>query len=96
MAKRVRSTDTGLIKPRRPCPPDFRDRYIELGWDGSIEAHYRTNWRCIRRWILESGGQELRDARAAYVRNGGRRMGSVPTDMTDGRWYDKRSKRIPR
>lgn len=54
--------DTGLIRPYRPCPPDFRDRFLEMGWDG-IDEHYRTNWRVIYRWIEESGGEELREAR---------------------------------
>lgn len=62
--KRIRTNDTGLIRPYRPLPPDFRDRFIEMGWDG-IDEHYRTNWRVIRRWIEEAGGEELRAARRA-------------------------------
>lgn len=38
-----------------------------MGWDRALEDHYRCNWRCIRRWILEEGQQELKAARAAYV-----------------------------
>jgi hypothetical protein len=56
----------GLIKPYRPCPADFRERYLEMGWDG-IEDHYRTGWLLIRRWIDESGGEELRAARRAIT-----------------------------
>lgn len=67
-----RMHDTGLIRPRRPCPRDFRETYIAMGWDGIME-HYRANWRCIRRWIAESGGDELKDARAEYVRVNGRK-----------------------
>jgi hypothetical protein len=52
----------GNIKPYRPCPSDFRERFIEMGWDG-IEDHYRTNWRIIRRWIEQSGGDQLRAER---------------------------------
>ncbi len=59
--------EDGLQKPRRPKPRDFRDRYIEMGWDRALEDHYRCNWRCIRRWILEEGQQELKAARANYV-----------------------------
>ena len=71
-----RTHDTGLIKPYRPCPSDFRARFLEMGWDG-IEDHYRTNWRCVRRWIAESGGDELKQARRAYVRaHPIRRMGA--------------------
>jgi hypothetical protein len=33
-----------------------------MGWDG-IEDHYRTNWRVIRRWVEEAGGEELRAER---------------------------------
>jgi len=57
-----RAHDTGLERPYRPCPQDFRARFLEMGWDG-IDEHYNTNWRCIRRWIEETGGDELRAAR---------------------------------
>lgn len=59
-----RRWDTGLEKPYRPCPSDFRDRFLEMGWDG-IEDHYNANWRCIRRWIDECGGETLRAERRA-------------------------------
>ncbi len=59
-----RCHDTGTVRPYRPCPPDFADRFVEMGWDG-IDEHYRTNWRCIRRWIEECGGEELRAKRRA-------------------------------
>jgi len=54
--------DAGRIRPYRPCPSDFRERFLEMGWDGIVD-HYRTNWRCIRRWIDECGGEELREQR---------------------------------
>ena len=60
----ARRPDTGLIKPYRRCPADFREVYLRLGWDRAIEEHYNTNWRCIRRWIEEAGGDELRAERA--------------------------------
>lgn len=63
-----RHNDTGLVRPYRPCPKDFRERFLEMGWDG-IDEHYNTNWRCIRRWIEESGGEELRAERR--LRSGG-------------------------
>lgn len=53
----------GLVRPYRPAPRDFRETYIRMGWDGIVD-HYRTNWRCIARWIEECGGDELRAARA--------------------------------
>ena len=59
--------ETGLIRPRRPKPRDFRERYLEMGWDREIEDHYRCNWRCIRRWIIEEGKDQLRADRAAVV-----------------------------
>jgi len=65
-ARPPRRNDTGLVRPYRPKPDDFRDRYIEMGWDG-LDEHYRCNWRCIRRWIMEEGREQLRAARAAAV-----------------------------
>lgn len=61
-----RRPDTGLIRPYRPKPADFREVYIAIGWDG-IEDHYQTNWRVIRRWIDEEGREGLVAARAEYV-----------------------------
>lgn len=65
MAKR--RPDYGIVNPYRPCPADFRDRYLEMGFSKELIEHYRTNWRVIRRWIEESGGEELRQARAAIT-----------------------------
>jgi hypothetical protein len=59
-----RRWDTGTIKPMRPLPSDFRAVFLRLGQTKEIEEHYRTNWRVIRRWIDEAGGDELRAARA--------------------------------
>lgn len=64
--RRDRGWDTGLVKPYRPRPADFRQTYIRMGWDG-IDEHYGTNWRVIRRWIEEEGRKGLIAARAAYV-----------------------------
>tara|TARA_Y100001951_G_scaffold104212_1_gene115167 strand:+ start:2646 stop:2942 length:297 start_codon:yes stop_codon:yes gene_type:complete len=61
-----RSHDTGLVRPYRECPDDFRETYVRMGWDG-IAEHYRTNWRVITRWIHQSGGHKLRAERRAYV-----------------------------
>lgn len=63
-AERSRRWDTGLQRPYRPAPADFRAVYLELGQDKAIEEYYSTNWRCIRRWIEECGGDELRAERA--------------------------------
>ena len=69
---RARTPDTGLVRPYRPRPDDFRQTYIQMGWDGIVE-HYNTNWRVIRRWIIEEGAADLRAARAAYVAANGRK-----------------------
>lgn len=61
--------DTGLIRPYRPCPADFRERFLDMGQSKEIEEHYRTNWRCIARWIEECGGDDLRAERR--TRSGG-------------------------
>lgn len=60
----IRRWDTGTIRPYRPIPPDFRAVYLRMGQGKEIEEHYRTNWRVIRRWIEEGGGEELRAERA--------------------------------
>lgn len=61
----------GLVRPSacRPCPPDFRERYLEMGWEA--QWYYSTNWRVMCRWIDQCGGQELCDARAAWLREHG-------------------------
>lgn len=55
----------GGVRPYRPLPSDFRERFLELGQSKELEEHYRTNWRVIRRWIEEAGGDDLRAARRA-------------------------------
>lgn len=67
LAPPTRKWDTGLQKPYRELPSDFRAVFLELGQDRAIEEHYRTNWRVIRRWIEEAGGDELRAARSAIT-----------------------------
>jgi hypothetical protein len=55
-----------MVRPQRPCPRDFRETYIRFGWDG-LEDRFHANSRTITRWIEESGGDELRQARAAVT-----------------------------
>ena len=62
-----RKWDTGMERPYRPAPVDLREVYLRLGQDKVIEEHYRTNWRCITRWIEECGGDALRAERAAIT-----------------------------
>lgn len=64
-----RAHDTGLVRPYRPCPADFREVFLRLGQSKDIDDYYGTNWRVIRRWIEESGGEELRAER--YKISGG-------------------------
>ena len=52
----------GFVRPYRACPTDFRERFLEMGWDG-IAEHYRASWRCVLRWIEECGGETLRAER---------------------------------
>lgn len=53
----------GGTRPYRPLPSDFREVFLQLGQSKEIEEHYHTNWRVIRRWIEEAGGEELRAER---------------------------------
>jgi hypothetical protein len=69
MEHRPRTWDTGLVRPYRPAPEDFRDVFLRLGQSKDIEEHYRTNWRVIIRWIDECGGEQLRQDRAAITGN---------------------------
>ncbi len=62
-----RRPDTGMTRPYRPPPADFRETYLRIGW--GAEDHYSANYRCVARWIEECGGDELRKARAAITRN---------------------------
>lgn len=66
MTVKARKPDTGLVKPYRPKPNDFRETFIALGWE-CIEEHYQTNWRVIRRWIDMEGREDLIAARRAHV-----------------------------
>lgn len=61
------------MRPYRPCPPDFAETYVRLGWH-YVDAHYNANWRTVARWIDETGRQELKAARAAHVRANGLRL----------------------
>lgn len=92
-----RKPDTGLERPYRPKPSEFRETYIRMGWEG-IEEEFNTNWRCIRRWILEQieediakGRIDLRAARANWLAENGinvRRQelrGSRRSDYVSGR-----------
>lgn len=68
---RKRKPDTGMVRPQRPKPADFRQVYLVLGWGGVCE-HYRTNWRVIRRWIEEEGREGLKVERDEIVAQFGR------------------------
>jgi hypothetical protein len=51
----------------RPCPTDFVEIYLQIGWDG-IEDHYRAHKLTIKRWVQECGGDELKARRREAVR----------------------------
>lgn len=57
---------TGMVRPYRQLPDDFREKFVELGWAG-IAAHYRAHDRTIARWIEEAGGEELRAERSTFA-----------------------------
>ncbi|AYJ87651.1 hypothetical protein D3Y57_19140 [Sphingomonas paeninsulae] len=51
----------------RPCPPDFRERYMLGGWE-EVELEYGSRPSVITRWIEENGGDELRYARSEHLK----------------------------
>ncbi len=57
----------GSCRPYRPMPSDFAEMYVRLGWGRALTDHYRTNDRCILRWIEQCGGGELRAKRSAVT-----------------------------
>jgi hypothetical protein len=71
----------------RPCPPDFVETYLRIGWDG-IEDHYRAHKHTIKRWVQECGGDELKALRREAVRETRRSRayirGRVPEPVVDG------------
>ncbi len=54
-------------RPYRPCPPNFREVFLRVGWGKAIHEELHANYRCVARWIEESGGEELRRERAAIT-----------------------------
>lgn len=71
----------------RPCPPDFVDVYLQIGWDG-IEDHFRAHKHTIKRWVQECGGDELKARRRDAVRASRLSRsfirGTVPEPVSDG------------
>jgi hypothetical protein len=51
----------------RPCPADFVEVYLRIGWDG-IEDHFHAHKTVIKRWVGENGGDELKARRREAVR----------------------------
>ena len=64
----------GFKRPNatRPIPPDFRESYLDMGWEA--QYYYECNWRVMCRWIDEAGGEELIEARKERLRVRGRNM----------------------
>lgn len=48
-----------MTKPYRVPPADFVQSFILMGWS-EIADHYRTNYRCVARWIRQAGDETLR------------------------------------
>jgi hypothetical protein len=48
-------------------PPDFPEMFVLLGHK-TIEEHYVTSWRPVKRWMSEYGEAELIQLRRAYLR----------------------------
>ena len=66
-AEPPRKWDTGLVRPYRRAPLNFREVFVRLGWGKQINEELQANDRCIARWIEECGGEELRTARRAVT-----------------------------
>jgi hypothetical protein len=62
-----RKWDTGMIRPYRPVPAGFREAYLRLGYSKELREEFRTNDRCLARWIEECGGEVLRQERSAIT-----------------------------
>jgi hypothetical protein len=74
----------GTRVPYRPCPVDFRETFIRVGWDG-IEAEIGAHKRNIRVWIEQCGGDELRQARRQYLEDKYRAESGDPDRGVPGR-----------
>lgn len=61
------SPETPGTRPYRPCPPNFREVFLRVGWGKAIHEELNANYRCIARWIEECGGEVLRHERAAIT-----------------------------
>lgn len=79
---RRRNPDGSKYKVKRhhyaakPPPPDFRETFIEIGYDA--ERWYQCRWPVFRRWLDECGGPELLAARREYLhKNGFNRIAQV-------------------
>jgi hypothetical protein len=58
----------GPAHPRwKPCPPTFAEVFTRHGWRG-VERVFGSRTGCSRRWLYESGEEELLQARREYRR----------------------------
>lgn len=71
-----RSKYTVMQRPGalKPPPPDFRERFLELGYE--VNWYYSCRWPVLARWIEECGGVELLAARREYLKKRGRIVNS--------------------
>lgn len=47
-----------IPRPIPPCPPGFRERFLQDGWRG-VERVYGARTDCLLKWIEQSGGDAL-------------------------------------
>ena len=84
----------GRVRPMRPCPADFRETYLRIGWAREMMEHYCAGWPVIARWIDEAGGDVLRSARAQVVKAVGRRIRDHQrTNALAETWADRQKRR---
>ena len=55
----------GTRRPYRNVPADFAEKYKQWGYTRDLSEYFGCNDYTIRRWIDESGGDQLRAARSA-------------------------------
>lgn len=55
----------GRVRPSRPVPRNFVERWPLVGWEGAKEE-WRAHSRTIARWVDECGRDRMVLARKAY------------------------------
>lgn len=60
-------------RPPRPMPPDFVERWVELGW--GVEQNYGASTTQVQRWRTEIGVDRLKCLRDRYLAERAARRG---------------------